>query len=80
MFAGLFVVVAAAEKVLLTPEVVSTVQNFHFSNPYVLTVDTAVLSNVISNVPAVLALKAFAVHPGNFNIERTTRAASWTFA
>ena len=59
MFAGLFVVVAAAEKVLLTPEVIASVQAFHFANVYVLTADTAVLSNIISNVPAVLALKPF---------------------
>ena len=59
MFAGLFVVVAAAEKMLLTPEVVGFVQSFHFDNAYVLTANTAVLSNLISNVPAVLALKPF---------------------
>jgi Na+/H+ antiporter NhaD/arsenite permease-like protein len=59
MFAGLFVVVAAAEKVLLTPDVISAVQAFHFANVYVLAADTAVLSNIISNVPAVLALKPF---------------------
>jgi Na+/H+ antiporter NhaD/arsenite permease-like protein len=59
MFAGLFVVVAAAEKILLTPEVIGSVQAFHFANTYVLTADTAVLSNIISNVPAVLALKPF---------------------
>jgi Na+/H+ antiporter NhaD/arsenite permease-like protein len=59
MFAGLFVVVAAAEKVLLTPQVIGSVQAFHFANSYLLTFDTAVLSNVISNVPAVLALKPF---------------------
>jgi Na+/H+ antiporter NhaD/arsenite permease-like protein len=59
MFAGLFVVVAAAEKILLTPEVVGAVQDFHFANSYVLTAYTAVLSNIISNVPAVLALKPF---------------------
>lgn len=59
MFAGLFVVVAAAEKVLFTPEVIDAVQAFHFANVYVLTVDTALLSNIISNVPAVLALKPF---------------------
>ena len=34
-------------------------QSFHFNNSYVLIADTAVLSNVISNVPAVLALKPF---------------------
>jgi Na+/H+ antiporter NhaD/arsenite permease-like protein len=59
MFAGLFVVVAAAEKVLLSPELVGAVQSFHFANTYVLTADTAVLSNIIGNVPAVLALKPF---------------------
>src|SRR5215470_1972265 len=59
MFAGLFIVVAAAEKILLTPEVIASVQAFHFTNVYVLTADTAVLSNIISNVPAVLALKPF---------------------
>ena len=36
-------------------------QAFHFANTYVLTFDTAVLSNVISNVPAVLVLKPFVV-------------------
>jgi Na+/H+ antiporter NhaD/arsenite permease-like protein len=59
MFAGLFVVVAAAEKVLLTPDLISRVQSFHFDNSYILTANTAVLSNIISNVPAVLALKPF---------------------
>jgi Na+/H+ antiporter NhaD/arsenite permease-like protein len=59
MFAGLFVVVAAAEKVLLSAELVGAVQSFHFANTYILTADTAVLSNIISNVPAVLALKPF---------------------
>jgi Na+/H+ antiporter NhaD/arsenite permease-like protein len=47
------------EKMLLTPEVIESVQTFHFANSYVLTADTAVLSNIISNVPAVLALKPF---------------------
>lgn len=59
MFAGLFVVVAAAEKMLFTPELVGMVQAFHLDNAYILTSVTAVLSNVISNVPAVLALKPF---------------------
>jgi Na+/H+ antiporter NhaD/arsenite permease-like protein len=59
MFAGLFVVVAAAEKKLLTPDVIGSVQAFHLDDVYVLTAVTAVLSNIISNVPAVLALKPF---------------------
>jgi len=59
MFAGLFVVVAAAEKVLLKPEALAAVQTFRLSNAYILTAVTAVLSNVVSNVPAVLVLKPF---------------------
>jgi Na+/H+ antiporter NhaD/arsenite permease-like protein len=59
MFAGLFVVVAGVEKVLLTPEAISAVQGFHLDHVWALTAVTAVLSNVISNVPAVLALKPF---------------------
>ncbi len=59
MFAGLFVVVAAAQKILFTPEVVDAVQALYLDNVYVLTAVTAVLSNIMSNVPAVLALKAF---------------------
>jgi len=61
MFAGLFVVVAGAEKVLLTPDVVAAVQGLHLDNVWALTGVSAVLSNVISNVPAVLALKPFVV-------------------
>jgi Na+/H+ antiporter NhaD/arsenite permease-like protein len=56
---ALFWITVPAEKVLLTPEVIASVQGLHFGNPYVLTIHTAVLSNVISNVPAVLALKPF---------------------
>src|SRR5436309_11160599 len=59
MFAGLFVVVAAEEKILFTPAAVGVVQAFHLDDVYILTAVTAILSNIISNVPAVLALKPF---------------------
>ena len=59
MFAGLFVVVAAEEKILFTPAAVGAMQTFHLDNVYILTAVTAMLSNIISNVPAVLALKPF---------------------
>jgi Na+/H+ antiporter NhaD/arsenite permease-like protein len=59
MFAGLFIVVAAAERTLLTPEAIGAIQSLHLDNVYVLTTVTALLSNIISNVPAVLALKPF---------------------
>lgn len=59
MFAGLFVVVAGAEKVLLTPEAIAAVNGLHLGDVWILTGVTAALSNIISNVPAVLALKPF---------------------
>ena len=59
MFAGLFVVVAGFERVALTPGVIAAVARQHLSNTGVLSVVTAALSNLVSNVPAVLMLKPF---------------------
>jgi Na+/H+ antiporter NhaD/arsenite permease-like protein len=59
LFAGLFVVVAGAEKVLLSGDVLDLARSAHLDNVWTLTAVTAALSNVISNVPAVLAIKPF---------------------
>ena len=59
MFAGLFVVVAGFERIALTPGVIATVARQHLDHPGVLSLVTATLSNVVSNVPAVLMLKPF---------------------
>jgi Na+/H+ antiporter NhaD/arsenite permease-like protein len=59
MFAGLFVVVAGFEKALLSPAVVAEIGRQHLDQMPVLAVVTAVLSNMVSNVPAVLVLKPF---------------------
>ena len=59
MFAGLFVVVAAFERVAVTPGVIAAVARQHLDNTAVLSTVTAVLSNLVSNVPAVLMLKSF---------------------
>lgn len=59
MFAGLFVVVAGFEKSLLTPEMVARVTRLRLDQVPVLSVVTAALSNLVSNVPAVLVLKPF---------------------
>jgi Na+/H+ antiporter NhaD/arsenite permease-like protein len=59
MFAGLFVVVAGAERTLLTPDIVASVKSFGLNDPWRLSLSTAVLSNLVSNVPAVLALRPF---------------------
>ena len=59
MFAGLFVVVAAAERTLLTPEIIGAARDLGLDSVWRLSGLTAVLSNIVSNVPAVLALKPF---------------------
>ncbi len=59
MFAALFIVVAAAQKALLTPDILASVGRFNLADSWVLSAVTAALSNLVSNVPAVLVLKPF---------------------
>jgi Na+/H+ antiporter NhaD/arsenite permease-like protein len=59
MFAGLFIVVAGLEKSVLSPGVVDAVGRLHLDKLPILSGITAVLSNIVSNVPAVLVLKPF---------------------
>jgi Na+/H+ antiporter NhaD/arsenite permease-like protein len=59
MFVGLFVVVAGLEKMVLTPEVTAAAGHLRLDNSAALAGITAVLSNIVSNVPAVLLLKPF---------------------
>jgi len=59
MFAGLFVVVAGFEKAILTNDVIAQVARLHLDQVPVLSLVTAILSNFVSNVPAVLVLRPF---------------------
>ena len=59
MFAGPFIIVAGAEKALLGPDIVAAVGRLHLDQVPVLAAVTAALSNLVSNVPAVLMLKPF---------------------
>src|SRR5262249_15882180 len=59
MFVGLFIIVAGAEEVLLGPDIIIAVGRLHLDQVPVLAVLTATLSNIVSNVPAVLILKPF---------------------
>jgi Na+/H+ antiporter NhaD/arsenite permease-like protein len=65
MFAGLFVVVAGFEKALLTPELVAAIGRVGLADPSMLSAITAVLSNLVSNVPAVLVLRPFVGQSGD---------------
>ncbi len=59
MFAGLFVVVAGLERAVLTPERITAIAALGLDHMPTLGLVTAVLSNIVSNVPAVLVLKPF---------------------
>ena len=59
LFAGMFVVVAGAEKALLTPDRIAMAKAFGLDSVWRLSLFTAVISNIVSNVPAVLALRPF---------------------
>jgi Na+/H+ antiporter NhaD/arsenite permease-like protein len=59
MFAGLFIVVAGLEKSVLSPHVIAAVGALHLEHLPILEGLTAGLSNIVSNVPAVLVLKPF---------------------
>ncbi|MDE2017013.1 MAG: anion transporter [Hyphomicrobiales bacterium] len=66
MFAGLFVVAAGAERAFVGPDLRNAVAGLGLDDAWTLTGASAVLSNVVSNVPAVLVLKPFVgdlVHP-----------------
>jgi Na+/H+ antiporter NhaD/arsenite permease-like protein len=58
MFVGLFIVIGGFEKTIITPEA-DAFGRLHLDNTAVLVGVTSVLSNVVSNVPAVLVLKPF---------------------
>src|SRR4029079_8938338 len=59
MFVGLFIVIGGLEKVAFTPETTAAVSRLRLADPALLAAVTAVLSNLVSNVPAVLVLKPF---------------------
>jgi Na+/H+ antiporter NhaD/arsenite permease-like protein len=65
MFAGLFIVVTGLETTVLTPESIATVSRLDLETAPVLSAVTAALSNLVSNVPAVLVLKPFIANSAN---------------
>ena len=57
MFGGLFIIVAGAERSLLSGEVITAAGRQQLDRLPVLSALTAILSNLISNVPAVVVLR-----------------------
>jgi Na+/H+ antiporter NhaD/arsenite permease-like protein len=62
MFAGLFIVVAGVEKTSLEDELVALAAQFHLDRVGVLTALSTLLSNLVSNVPAVLVFRPIVAH------------------
>ncbi len=62
MFAGLFVVVAGIEKTPWLSDLLAAAEGMHMEQVAVFSALTAALSNIVSNVPAVLILRPFVAH------------------
>lgn len=59
MFAGLFVIVAGAGRTLLNSDAMTAATALHLDRTPLLAAVTALLSNLVSNVPAVLVMQPF---------------------
>ena len=59
MFIGLFIVIAGIEKTHLAADLFAWVSRYHLERPAPLSLFAAVLSNLVSNVPAVMVFKSF---------------------
>jgi Na+/H+ antiporter NhaD/arsenite permease-like protein len=62
LFAGLFVVVAGVEKTSLEEDLLRFASHFRLGNVWVLSGFSALLSNLVSNVPAVLVFRPLVDH------------------
>ena len=62
MFIGLFIVIAAVEKTGATTDLFAKASQYHLERTAPMAIFTAILSNLVSNVPAVLVFKGFVPH------------------
>jgi len=62
LFIGLFIVVAGAEKTPLSADLFAIASRFHLEHPAMMSAFAALLSNLVSNVPAVLVFHSFIPH------------------
>jgi Na+/H+ antiporter NhaD/arsenite permease-like protein len=80
MFAGLFVVIAGVEKTSLEADLSWLAARLGLGNMFVLSGFAAVLSNLVSNVPAVLVFKPLLAHVVSPNRAWLALAMSSTLA
>lgn len=62
MFIGLFIVIAGLEKTTVAADLFAAASRYHLERTAPMSVFTALLSNLVSNVPAVLVFKGFVSH------------------
>jgi Na+/H+ antiporter NhaD/arsenite permease-like protein len=80
LFAGLFIVVAGMEKTGLPGQLFGWWNRFGLHHPVVLAGATAFLSNVVSNVPAVLVFRPLMAHVADPHLGWLTLAMASTLA
>ncbi len=80
LFVGLFIVVAGLERTSLPEDLFRVANRFHLEHVPVLSVFAVLLSNLVSNVPAVLVFKPFVAHLGHPDLSWLTLAMSTTLA
>ena len=80
MFIGLFIVIAGLEKTALASDLLRAASRYHLERTAPLAIFTALLSNLVSNVPAVLVCKGFVAHLPDAGRAWLTLAMSSTLA
>lgn len=64
-FAGLFLIVGAVEQAGIAQQLLLIAEHLNLHNPWIFAGITALLSNIVSNVPAVMLLKSLAAQYSN---------------
>ncbi len=80
LFVGLFVVIGGIEKTSYQSDLVTFAGQLHLDNVFLLSGFSAMLSNLVSNAPAVLVFKPFVAHLANPTRAWLTLAMSSTLA
>jgi Na+/H+ antiporter NhaD/arsenite permease-like protein len=80
LFVGLFIVIAGLEKTSVSADLFAAASRFHLERTATLSIFSALLSNLVSNVPAVLVFKGFVPHLPDATRAWLTLAMSSTLA
>lgn len=79
-FTGLFIIVGAAEQAGIAARILSVAEQWNLHNAWIFTAVTVALSNLVSNVPAVMLVKNLAARFDNSHFFWMLLAMSSTLA